>query len=80
MDRLVEMLDYYTENPPAHEILAAVHLKRKSQGKRPFNRDAAMAQLAQAGEHMGGMKSVSPQLRELAGWATEMAKKLGKKK
>jgi hypothetical protein len=72
MDRASELLEYYAEHPPAHVILAAVHLKpdRKQSQSRKRRAAAAASQLQELSGFLGqSAQPVPDHLRKMAEWA-----------
>ena len=66
MDRAVELLDYYAENPPAHIVLGAVYLNRTTKRAPSSNPSHDVRELSRL---LGQPEPIPAHLRELAEWA-----------
>ena len=66
MDRAVELLDYYAENPPEHIVLGAVYLKRTTKHAPSGNPSHDVRELSRL---LGQPEPIPAHLREMAEWA-----------
>jgi hypothetical protein len=72
---VLDLVDYWGENPPTHIILAARYLDRGA--KRPAKRSESdvRSDMAQLGTMLGPAAPVPAHLREMAQWASKIVKK-----
>jgi hypothetical protein len=70
MDRASELLEYYSEHPPGHIILAAVHLK-PGRRRRAIRESTASSQMHELSTLLGQPPSqaMPEHLRKMAEWA-----------
>lgn len=79
VNRALELLEYYSDYPPANVTLALVHLKRESKPQRISKRTTeteAMTELGQLAGQIGSVpQRVPAHLREMATWANQQLKR-----
>lgn len=76
MGDVVDLLEYWRDEPPAHMILAARYLERKP-GKRRVTEQEMERQMMELQTVMHAPASPLPEgLREMANWASEQEARL----
>jgi len=84
MSIAVDMLDYLSDNPPAHVILKAVYSDQKTRRRggpvRASDAEETKAHLMEmqsvCGPALGAAKEMPPHLTELADWAEDQQAKM----
>jgi hypothetical protein len=88
MINAVDLLNYLSDNPPAHVILKAVYSdgKTRSRGARTISAGDAeetkahlMEMQSVCGPALGAVKEMPPHLTQLADWAEDQQAKMNKK-
>jgi hypothetical protein len=88
MSVAVDMLDYLSDNPPAHVILKAVYSDQKTRPRGAGKMSASDVEETKAhlvemqsvcGPALGAVKEMPPHLTQLADWAEDQQAKMNKK-